>query len=74
MSANYSDRKEPPKPPMESVAGYKSGQAPRAARFGQGARNLEEIKQATEMRRRHNESLSSDRTGPRGPAIGGDAK
>jgi hypothetical protein len=66
MGANYSDRKEPPKPPVESVAGYKQGQSPRAARFGQGgARNIAEIAEATEARRRHNEALSKRDIGPR---------
>lgn len=64
--SGYSDRKEPPKPPVESVAGYKAGQAPRAARFGQGARNLAEIADATQRRREHNEALSRRPTGPHG--------
>jgi hypothetical protein len=64
MSANY---KEPAKPAVESVAGFKSGEAPRAARFGQGARNLAEIADATQRRREHNEALSRRPTGPRGP-------
>jgi hypothetical protein len=65
MSANYSDRKEPPKPPVESVAGYKQGTAPRAARFGEGARDIAEIAEATEARRHHNEALSKRDIGPR---------
>ena len=65
MSANYSDRKEPPKPPVESVAGYKQGEAPRAAKFGQGARSIKEIDDACGARRAHNEALSKRDIGPR---------
>jgi hypothetical protein len=65
MGANYSERKEPPKPPVESIAGYKQGEAPRAARFGQGARNLAEIADAAARRRAHNEALSKRDIGPR---------
>ena len=71
--SGYSSNKEPAKPPVESVAGYKAGQAPRPARFGQGARNLGEIADATAQRRAHNESLSRGNTGPR-PTAPKDAK
>ena len=63
--SGYSDFKTPPKPPIESVAGYKTGQAPAAPKFGQGARNIAEIAEATEARRRHNEALSKRDIGPR---------
>jgi hypothetical protein len=62
--SGYSDKKEPAKPPVESVSEYKAGTAPRAARFGQGARNIAEIAEATERRREHNSALSKRDVGP----------
>jgi hypothetical protein len=38
----YSDSKTPPMPPVESVAGYKTGKSPAAAEFAKGASNLAE--------------------------------
>jgi hypothetical protein len=58
---------------IENYAGYGKN-APEAAKALRGTNTLEGIKQATEARRRHNESLSRGYTGPRGPAIGRDAK
>lgn len=63
----YSDSKTPPMPPVESVAGYKTGKSPAAAEFAKGASNLAEIKQATDARRAHNEALSNRSVGPRTP-------
>jgi hypothetical protein len=59
---------------VEQVNTYRNNTAPRAAEFGKGARDLAEIKQATDARRAHNEALSRGYTGPRGPAIGHDTK
>jgi hypothetical protein len=61
-------------PKIEQVGPYRNGTAPKAAKFGVGASNLAEIKEATDRRRAHNEGLSGRFTGPRGPAIGHDAK
>jgi hypothetical protein len=54
--SGYSDSKTPSQPPIERTDVYKT---PAAARFGRGASNLAEIKQATDMRRAHNEALSN---------------
>jgi hypothetical protein len=70
----YPDKKPTSPAKVESVAGYQTNKAPAAAEFGKGARNLAEIQQATDARRAHNESLSRGYAGPRGPAIGRDAK
>ena len=63
--SGYSDKKEPARPPIESVGGYKQGEAPRAARFAQGARNIAEIDEACARRRAHNEAFSKRDIGPR---------
>jgi hypothetical protein len=55
------------KPAVESVAGYRKNQSPAAAEFAKGASNLAEIKQATDVRRAHNEALSRMPVGPRTP-------
>jgi hypothetical protein len=62
--SGYSDKKEPARPPIERVSEYKS-EAPRAARFAQGARNIGEIDEACARRRAHNEALSKRDIGPR---------
>jgi hypothetical protein len=59
----YPNKMPEAKSPIESVAGYKAGQNPRAAAFGQGARNLTEIADATARRREHNSALSRRPTG-----------
>jgi hypothetical protein len=72
--SGYSSSKEPSKPPIESVAGYKAGKEPAAAAFGRGAKNVAEIREATEARREHSRQLTNKPTGPRGSAIGHDAR
>ena len=72
--SGYSSSKEPAKPPIESVAGYKQGQNPAAATCSRGARNVAEIREATEARRQHSRDLTNRPTGPRGSAIGHDAR
>jgi hypothetical protein len=61
----YSDSIKPPKPPIESVAGYAKDKAPSAAAFSKGATNINEIREATEMRRRHSVEISGRPIGPR---------
>lgn len=55
-------------PKVEQVGPYRSDRdgiaPPRAAQFGKGARDLAEIKQATDARRAHNEALSNRPIGP----------
>jgi hypothetical protein len=57
----YSDSKTPPKPPIESVAGYKTGKAPAAAKFGVGG----DGGAAAEARRQHSRDLTNRSTDPR---------
>lgn len=62
---NYDTSKEPSaKPPIESAAGYATGQAPRAATYGKGARDLSEIADAAQRRRDHSAELSRKPVGP----------
>jgi hypothetical protein len=68
----YADKRPEGPAKVEQAGPYRNNTAPKAARFGVGASNLAEIKQATEARRAHNEALSNRPTGPRGP-IGHDA-
>ena len=51
------------KPNVESIAGYRKGQAPDAAKFGVGG----DGGAAAEARRRHSAELSRMPTGPRTP-------
>jgi hypothetical protein len=50
---------------VESVAGYRTDKAPDAAKFGVGASNINQIREATEARRRHSAEISSRPIGPR---------
>jgi hypothetical protein len=61
----YPDKKPEGPAKVEQVGPYRNNTAPRAAKFGQGARSLEEIQQATNARRAHNEALTSSQIGPR---------
>jgi hypothetical protein len=63
----YPEKKPEGPAKVEHVSTYKNGTAPRAAEFGKGARNIEEIRQATEARRQNSAQWSNKSTGPRTP-------
>lgn len=64
------------KPNVEQVSEYRDGTAPKAAtRYGgRGATSLQDIQDALDARRRHNEELSRKPIGPRDPSNGPDSK
>jgi hypothetical protein len=66
MSANYSDSKNPPMPPVEKVSSFKPGANP-AASFGKGAGSLAEIQKSADAVRQRSAELSRMPTGPRTP-------
>lgn len=67
------DKQQPTSPPpIEQISEFRNstrraGEAapPRAAQFGKGARNLDEIREATEARRRQSASWTNRDIGPR---------
>ena len=61
----YTDKRPTGPAKVEQVGPYKDNSAPKAARFGIGASNLNEIREATEARRRHSAEISSRPIGPR---------
>ena len=65
MTGYSTDKTPSSKPPIERVGPYRQGTQPAAAEFNRGAQTIEQIRQATEARRAHNESLSSRPLGPR---------
>jgi hypothetical protein len=66
MSAYSTDKRPSSPPPIERVGPYKHGTAPRAAEFGKGARNIQEIREATEARRANSAQWSRKPTEPNG--------
>jgi hypothetical protein len=61
----YPEKKPTGPAKVEQVGPYRNNTAPQAARFGKGATNINEIREATEACRRHNEALSGRYIGPR---------
>jgi hypothetical protein len=53
-----------PKPEIKSVAGYRKGQAPDAAKFGVGISDRAGAQQAQDAARDHGRELASRPTGP----------
>jgi hypothetical protein len=65
------DKRPSSPPPIEQVSEYKNstrrpGEAapPRAAEFGKGATSIEQVREATEARRRQSASWVNRNTGP----------
>jgi hypothetical protein len=50
---------------IEKVSEYSDNKAPAASKFGVGATNINQIKEATDARRRHSDDLTSRPIGPR---------
>jgi hypothetical protein len=50
---------------IEQIGPYKDNSAPKAARFGIGASNINEIKEATDARRRNSAEITNRSGGPR---------
>ena len=72
MTGYSTDKRPNSPPPIEAVSEYKNstrraGEAapPRAAQFGKGATNINEIREATEARRQQSRSCSTRDIGPR---------
>jgi hypothetical protein len=51
-------------PKIESVAGYRQGHAPAAAKYGVGAKSIAEIAEAAEARRQHGHDIPNRPVGP----------
>jgi hypothetical protein len=60
----YPDKTPSSKPPIESVAGYKTGQAPAAAKFNVGISSREGAQAAQDARREHSRQLTDRWIGP----------
>jgi hypothetical protein len=67
MKPGYTDSKTPAAvPPIESVAGYRTGKAPAGAAF-EGFSTREGAANAADARREHSNQLSRGNTGPATP-------